>query len=112
LDSDFEEDVQETSRVSNVKNAPGKQKSSPQLIEDTMVFDPNIDYTWEDLNFKLEVVYGMSKALKADPRQVHKDAIYKFITDNPNDDERFLANLWLQKFDDFESREKTTKDRK
>ena len=89
-------------RVSNVKNSHSIQKSSPQLIEDTTVFDPNIDYTWEDLNFKLEVVYGMSKALKADPRQVHKDAIYKFITDNPNDDERFLANLWLQKFDDFD----------
>jgi hypothetical protein len=67
-----------------------------------VVFDPNVDYSWERLNFKLEVAYGSSKNLKAFPVQAHKDAIYKFISNNPDDDERYLANLWLQKFDEFE----------
>ncbi len=103
-------------QVSKSKNSPEQPKSSPELKADTVTFDPNIDYSWEDLIFNLEVAYGLSKTLKAFPQQVHKDTIYKFISNNPNDDERFLANLWLQKFDDFESkhlqRDTTTKDRK
>ena len=44
----------------------------------------------------------MKKTIRKEPTVADKEKIFKFIEGSNSEDDKFLANLWLQKFDAFE----------
>jgi hypothetical protein len=84
--------------------AQGTSNSAKSNANDSAESEEETSETWEELNRSLEIKYGLTKHIKIKPTDKDKERIFLFIENSKDKDDRFLANIWLQKFYHWEEK--------
>ena len=97
MDDDINDKDDDTgSQSSDDENEENDEEDITQLEEEEIV--PTKKMTWEQLNRKLEIKFGAKQELENLPRDEDMNLVLDFINGNKNEDENFLAELWITKF--------------
>ncbi len=69
---------------------------SSDSIDASLVTVPE---TWEELNRSFETKYGVARKIKGPPLDKDFSRLMNFLSDaNSTEDDKFLSNIWLDKF--------------